>query len=86
MADGGVLTIQLTPELARNLSLLASETGQNPDTIAAAAIAEHVAREQDIIAGIHRGLADVAAGNLIDHDVAMAEIDELINRIARGEA
>ncbi len=37
------------------------------------------ARERSIIAGIERGLADMKAGNTVPHDVAMAEVDALID-------
>ena len=37
------------------------------------------ARERSIIAGIKRGLADMKAGNTVPHDVAMAEVDAVID-------
>ena len=39
------------------------------------------ARERSIIEGIERGLADVKAGNTVSHDVAMAELDALIDEL-----
>ena len=40
-------------------------------------------REQDIIDGIRRGLADVEAGRVVPHDQAMAEIDALLDEAER---
>ena len=37
------------------------------------------ARERSIIKGVERGLADLKAGNTVPHDVAMAELDALID-------
>ena len=48
---------------------------RTPEQIRAAA------RERSIIEGIERGRADVRAGNTVLHDVAMAELDALIDRL-----
>ena len=39
------------------------------------------ARERSIIEGIERGRADMKAGNTVPHDVAMAELDALIDEL-----
>ena len=43
------------------------------------------ARERSIIEGIERGRADMKAGNTVPHDVAMAELDALIDRRGRQD-
>jgi predicted transcriptional regulator len=46
-------------------------------------VTEFVARQTATLAGISRGLDDMAAGRLIDHDLAMDELDAEIERTAR---
>ena len=61
----------LTRELDKALASGVSK--RTPELICAEA------RERSIIAGIERGLADMKAGNTVPHDVAMAEVDALID-------
>lgn len=39
-------------------------------------------RERSIIEGIERGRADMKAGNTVPHDVAMAELDAVIEKLS----
>lgn len=76
------LSIRLSDETKAQLGLLATATRRSKSFLAAEAVAAYVAREQAIVAGIGRGLADMKAGRTVPHDVAMAEIDALIDGIA----
>lgn len=43
----------------------------------------HAETEAEIVAGIERGLADMAAGRTVPHDEAMAEVRATIEKAAR---
>ena len=83
MAGSTTMSIRLSSETKAQLGLLATATRRSKSFLAAEAVAAYVARERAIIEGIERGRADVKAGNTVPHDAAMAEIDELIDRIER---
>ena len=82
MAASTSLTIPLEPELDARLERLAQRTHRTRASLAAEAIAVHVARETEIIDAIHRGLVDMKGGRLIPHDAAMAEVDAAIDETA----
>jgi predicted transcriptional regulator len=73
------LTIALSRELERELDRLADETGRDRSSLASEAISAFVAQEQAAIAGIRRGLEDVAAGRTVPHAEAMAQIRAAIS-------
>jgi predicted transcriptional regulator len=75
------LSIRLSAETKAQLGLLATATRRSKSFLAAEAVAAYVARERQIIAGIERGLVDMAAGNIVPHDAAMGELDALIDSI-----
>jgi len=53
--------------------------------VAAEALAAYVDRELAVIEGIERGLADVALGNVVSHEAAMAEVRAVMAGRTRGE-
>ena len=79
------MSIRLSSETKAQLGLLATATRRSKSFLAAEAVAAYVAREQTIIAGIERGLADMKAGNVVPHDVAMAELDAMIDGIEQAK-
>jgi predicted transcriptional regulator len=81
MNASSTMSIRLSSETKDQLGLLAKATRRSKSFLAAEAIAAYVAREQVIIAGIERGLADMKAGRTVPHLQAMAEIDALIDGI-----
>lgn len=83
MADSTTMSIRLSSETKAQLGLLATATRRSKSFLAAEAVAAYVARERTIIEGIERGRADMRAGNTVSHDVAMAELDALIEGIER---
>jgi predicted transcriptional regulator len=74
------LTIALSPELARELDRLAEETRRDRSSLASEAISVFVAHEQAAVAGIRRGLEDVAAGRTVPHAEAMARVRAAIKK------
>ena len=73
------MTIRLSTETKEKLGRLALDTRRSKSFLAAEAVAAYVEREIEIIDGIRRGLADVAAGRVVPHDEAIAEIDAVLD-------
>ena len=69
--DGAILKRELEQGLASGIRT------RTPEQIRA------TARERSIIEGIERGRADVRAGNTVPHDVAMAQLDAMIDGLGR---
>jgi predicted transcriptional regulator len=74
------LTVRLSAELKEKLDTLAEHTQRTKSFLAAEAIADYVARELAIIAGIERGLEDLRAGCLVPHEDAMRRIRATIDK------
>ena len=83
MPSSTTMSIRLSSETKAQLGLLATATRHSKSFLAAEAVAAYVAREQAIIQGIEQGLADMQAGRIVPHEEAMAELDALIEGIAR---
>ena len=80
------MTIRVPADLKEKLGRLAQSTRQTPSFLAAKAVNAYVDRELAIIDGIRRGLADVAAGRVTDHDAAMDQVDALIAEARKRRA
>lgn len=74
MTSSTTMTIRVTHEVKDKLERLALDTRRSRSFLAAEAVAAYVDRELEIIDGIHQGLEDVAAGRVIPHAEAIAEI------------
>ena len=83
MADDGALVIRLPGELNARLAGIAARRRQTPSELAAETLADLVRHEDEIVAGIHRGLADMKAGRVVEHEAAMDEVDAVIEAAAR---
>lgn len=66
--------VALSDATAAKLDDLARRTGRSRLVLAEEAVAGYVDREFEIIAGVERGLADMAAGRVTPHDEAMRQI------------
>jgi predicted transcriptional regulator len=86
MAVGTTLTVRLRPEVKEQLARLSASTDRSRAFLAAEAIEAYVARESERVAGVRRGLADIEAGRVVPHDVAMDELDAAIDEVARDGA
>ncbi|WP_298288355.1 CopG family ribbon-helix-helix protein [Novosphingobium sp.] len=78
MGVSTTMTIRVTPDLKEKLGRLAQGTRRTKSFLAAEALDAYVNRELEIIEGIQRGLADMAAGRVIPHDEVMAQADKII--------
>jgi len=81
MTNSTTMTIRVTPEVKERLGRLAHDTRRSRSFLAAEAVVDYLDRELSIIDGIKRGLADVAAGRTVTHDVAMGKVDAAIARV-----
>jgi predicted transcriptional regulator len=90
MTASTTMTIRVRPDVKEKLDRIASDTQRSKSFLAGEAVAAYVDRELEIIDGIKRGMADAAAGRVISHDEAMAEIyaviEEAITEKQAGKA
>lgn len=78
------LTVRLPAKVKGQLGRLAHATARTKSYLAGEAIANYVARELEIIAGIKQGINDVKMGRLVTHKQAMKELDAAIAKAARA--
>ena len=78
MTASTTMTIRVSSETKLKLERIAADTRRSKSFLAAEAVSAYVDRELDIIEGIKLGMADAAAGRVVPHDEAMAEIDAMI--------
>ena len=78
MTTSTTMTIRVSSETKLKLERIAADTRRSKSFLAAEAVSAYVDRELEIIEGIKRGMADAAAGRVVPHDDAMAEVDAVI--------
>ena len=79
MTTSTTMTIRVRPDVKEKLDRIAADTQRSKSFLAGEAVAAYVERELEIIDGIKRGMADAAAGCVVSHDDAMAEIYAVID-------
>jgi len=79
MTTSTTMTIRIRPDVKEKLDRIAADTQRSKSFLAGEAVAAYVERELGIIDGIKRGMADAAAGRVVSHDDAMAEIYAVID-------
>ena len=80
MAASTTMTIRISADLKAKLGELAQGTRRSNSFLAGEALAVYVERELEIVRGIQRGLDDFEAGRVVPHEVAMAEIQAILDR------
>jgi len=80
------MTIRVSLEVKQKLNRIATDTRRSKSFLAGEAVAAYVERELEIIDGIKRGMADAAAGRVIPHDQAVAEMRAVIEDAKRRKA
>lgn len=86
MPASTTMTIRISLDVKAKLGRLAEGTRRSRAFLASEAVEAYVDRELEIIGGIQRGLADVAAGRVVSHDEAMAELQAVIDANRGGRA
>ena len=86
MSVSTTMTIRISSEVKEKLGRLAQDTRRSRSFLASEAVEAYVSRELAIIDGIQRGLADVAAGCVVSHDVAMEELRMVVDAARGGKA
>ena len=86
MTASTTMTIRVSPEVKQKLDRIAADTQRSKSFLAGEAVAAYVDRELEIIDGIKRGRADAAAGRVIPHDQAVAEMRAVIEDAKRRKA
>ena len=86
MTASNTMTIRVRPDVKEKLDRIASDTQRSKSFLAGEAVAAYVERELEIIDGIKRGMADVAAGRVVPHEQVMAEARQIIAEAKRKKA
>lgn len=86
LMNSTTMTIRVPIAVHDKLARLAQGTKRSRSYLAAEALAAYVDRELSIIEGVQQGLADVAAGKVISHDEAMADLHAIIDAAERGKS
>lgn len=86
MTQAATMTIEVDADVKAKLDQLASDTRRSAASLAAEAVSAYVEHERRIVEDIKLALAELEAGEGIPHNEAMAEIDTLIETIARSKA
>ncbi len=81
--ESTTLTLRLTAELKDRLGLLAEQTQRSRSFLANEAVASYVDRELAIIAGIHKGMEDIASGRFVTQEEAMRRFRKTIAKTAK---
>ncbi len=86
MPTSTTMTIRVRPEVKEKLDRIAADTQRSKSFLAGEAVAAYVERELEIIDGIKRGMADAAAGRVIPHEQAVAEMRAVVEDAKRRKA
>lgn len=86
MSASSTMTIRVSPEVKEKLDRIATDTRRSKSFLAGEAVSAYVDRELEIIDGIKSGMADAAAGRVIPHEQAVAEMRQVIEDAKRKKA
>lgn len=74
------MALQITPALEQRLEHLAAATHRSADDLAQEGLDAFIAREENVLAILERGRADLAAGRTLGPEEVFARIDEMLNQ------
>lgn len=77
------LSVRVPDGTKDKLDRISAATQRTRSYLASEAIEAYVERELAVIEGVEAGLADMRAGEVVDHDDAMAQIDAAIEAARR---
>ena len=76
------VTVRIPENLRDRLQALSLETSRSKSFLTVEAIQHYVETEEENLAGIKQGLADIEAGRVVPHREAMRQIRATIDRMA----
>ena len=82
MADT-TFSVRLPDDVHTLLGELSKNTNRSKNFLAREAITRYVQSEADIVVGIKRGMADVAAGRVVSHSEAMLHLKAAATRVGK---
>lgn len=71
------MTLQLTPALEQRLEQVAAQTHRSPEELAQEGVDRYLVQEEQTLAIIERGRADIAAGRLVTSEDVLARIERM---------
>ena len=86
MTSQATVTIRIRPEVKEKLERIANDTRRSEASLLDEALATYVDRELDVLDRIGRGLTDAAAGRVVPHEDAVAEMRAVIEAAKRRKA
>ncbi|MFN8517424.1 MAG: ribbon-helix-helix protein, CopG family [Thermomicrobiales bacterium] len=84
MVKDVTISARISEELSEQLTSLAQALGRNRSWVIEEALRGYIASEQQFLTAVEEGLRDLEAGNVLDHDEVMAEMDERRQRLMAG--
>ena len=78
-------SIRLDEQLAGQLDTIATLTERPKTWHIERAIRDYIAKEMEFLEAVEEGLRADAAGDVVEHEVVMKEIDELLAKYTNGE-
>jgi predicted transcriptional regulator len=78
-------SIRLDEQLAEQLDAIARLTERSKTWHIERAIRDYIAREMEFLEAVEEGLRADAAGDVVEHEVVMKEMDELLAKYTSGE-
>jgi predicted transcriptional regulator len=78
-------SIRLDEHLAGQLDTLVTLTERSKTWHIERAIRDYLSREMEFLEAVEEGLRADAAGDVVEHDVVMKELDELLAKYPSGD-
>ena len=79
MSEDIAIETRVPPELGEALDRLASARGLSKAALVREALAEFVLSEEAFTAAVEEGSAAIEAGDFVDHEEVMRQIDEMLS-------
>jgi predicted transcriptional regulator len=86
MTASATMTIRLPTDVKAKLERIAADTRRSKSFLAGEAVAAYVDRELEIIEGVKRGLADMAADRVVSHEQVTTEARQVIAKARSRKA
>jgi predicted transcriptional regulator len=75
------ISARIPAELSDQLTTLAGALRRNRSWVIEEALREYIASETQFLEAVQEGIRDMEAGNVVDHDDVMRELDERVKQL-----